>query len=177
MDWNFGDIFDAAGRATPGDNPALIHGERTVSWAELTRRSNNLAAQLLARGAQPDDKVAFYMRNRPEYMKGLIAAFKVRLVHVNYRYLDDELHYILDNSDAKFVFFSSEFGDRITKLRDRLPGVTTFIQVGRRGAARGELRHARRDGTGEPIGMKRSAVDIGDRRDRCHAHTAELRRG
>jgi fatty-acyl-CoA synthase len=132
MTWNLGDIFEAVGRVMPGDAPALIHhGHRTVTWAELDRRSTQLALQLLARGARPDDKVAFYMRNRPEYLELLVACFKARLVHVNvnFRYLEDELHYIFDNSDSRFVFFAGEFSDAVTKLRGGLPNVTAYVQI------------------------------------------------
>jgi fatty-acyl-CoA synthase len=131
MSWNFGDIFDAVAKAVPGDTPALIHGDRTITWAELDRRSNNLARWLIEQGAQPDDKVAFYVRNRPEYVELLLACFKARLVHVNvnFRYEEAELHYVLENSDARFVLFAGEFGDKLTKLRDRLPKLVACLQV------------------------------------------------
>ena len=49
-----------------------------VTWGELSRRSNNLARALIERGAAPGDKIALYMRNRPEYLETLNAAFKAR---------------------------------------------------------------------------------------------------
>ena len=115
----------------PGDAPALLYGDRTVSWAEFDRQSNNLAAQLLARGARPGDKVAFYMRNQPAYMLTLAACFKARLTHVNvnFRYQEDELHYIFDNSDARFIVFAGEFGELLSKLRGRLDKVVAYLQV------------------------------------------------
>ena len=160
--WNFGDILDALDASFPGQAPALIHGDRTVTWAELGRRSNNLAAQLRARGAEPGDKVAFYLRNRPEYTEGLAACFKARLVHVNvnYRYLDEELRYILDNSDAKVVLFDSEFAERVRQLRPRLPRVAAWIQVGG-GTPLGEDYEALAErGDGRPLGLERSGQDL-----------------
>ena len=132
MTWNFGDLLDGCGRALSGDAPALIHGAKRVSWAEYTQRSNNVARQLVARGGAPGDKVGFYLRNDTAYMEALGGAFKSRLVHVNvnYRYLDDELHYILDNSDSKFVVFDAEFTDRVDHVRGRLPKVEAWLQVG-----------------------------------------------
>lgn len=123
--WNFGDILDGLDAAYRPDAPALIHDGRVTEWSAFARRSNNLAAQLRARGAQPNDKVGFYLRNRPEYTEALAACFKARLVHVNvnYRYLDEELWYIFDNSDAKVVVFDGEFGERVEKLHQRLPKV------------------------------------------------------
>ena len=44
-DWNFGDILDALEGVFPANAPALIHGDRTTSWGEFSRRSNNLAAR------------------------------------------------------------------------------------------------------------------------------------
>jgi fatty-acyl-CoA synthase len=131
MSWNFGDILDGLGGVLPADAPALAHGDDRVSWGELTARSNRLARALLERGAQPGDKVAFYMRNRCEYLVALAACFKARLVHVNvnYRYLDDELYYILENADAKFVLFGDEFAERAAGLRARLPGVAAWLQI------------------------------------------------
>jgi fatty-acyl-CoA synthase len=131
MSWNLGDIVDAVASVLPPDAPALLHAERAVSWGELDRRSNNLARALMARGAQPGDKVAIYTRNRPEYMEALVACLRARLVHVNvnFRYLEEEIRYILDDSDSKFVLFAGEFGPLLATLRARLPRVRGFLQI------------------------------------------------
>ena len=42
-------------------------GERTITWGEMQRRTNNLANNPLASGVEPGDKIAFYMRNCPKY--------------------------------------------------------------------------------------------------------------
>ena len=127
MSWNFGDILDGIDAGFPADAPALIHGKQTVLWGDFAHRSNNLAAGLRARGLEPDDKVAFCMRNETAYLETVVACFKARGVHVNvnYRYLDEELWYILDNSDAAVVVFSEEFTERVDGLRVRLPGVAS----------------------------------------------------
>ena len=79
MTWNIGDIFSAIAPGL-GDEPALIHhggGEgrpdRTISWKDLDRRSNALARKLVERGAKPDDKVAIYAYNRPEWLEAVVA--------------------------------------------------------------------------------------------------------
>ena len=135
--WNFGDILDAISPVIPGDAPALIHGPRTITWAETAARSNNLARALIAGGARPGDKVAFYMRNRPEYVETMAACFKARLTHVNvnYRYKPDEVFYIFDNSDAQAVVYGSEFRDVIAEIRPRLTKVGSFIEVSETGEA------------------------------------------
>jgi len=131
MSWNLGDILDGLPSVMPADALALIYGDRTVSWSSFDRRSNSLASWLIARGARPGDKVALYLRNQPAYMETLAACFKARLIHVNvnFRYRDDELCYIFDNSDARFVVFAGEFGETVDRLRGRLSRVERYIQV------------------------------------------------
>ncbi len=130
--WNFGDLLDDNGAHLGPNNPALIHGDRIVSWPEMTARSNNVARWLLDHGASIGDKIGFYMRNQPEYVEGLAASFKARLTHVNvnYRYLDDELVYIIDNSDSTVVLYDIEFRENVERVRSRLPNVKIWVEVG-----------------------------------------------
>src|SRR5437868_6138393 len=68
--WNYGDMYDAVARIVDPRQPALIHGNSQITWRDFDRRTNNLARALVARGARPDDKIAFYTRNHPAYMEG-----------------------------------------------------------------------------------------------------------
>ncbi|MBX3488835.1 acyl-CoA synthetase [Parvibaculum sp.] len=165
MPWNFGDILDAISPVLPADAPAFIHGTRRITWGETTKRTNNLGRAMIERGAKPGDKLAFYMRNRPEYIELLAAGFKSRLTHVNvnYRYKPDEVFYIFDNSDAQTVVYGSEFRGIIEEIRPRLTKVGTFIEVNDGGdiapfAERYEtLANA---GDGAPLGIERSPDDM-----------------
>ncbi|MDE2356678.1 MAG: acyl-CoA synthetase [Alphaproteobacteria bacterium] len=161
-EWNFGDILDAVGEVLPPDHPALIHGERVIRQGDLQRRSNNLAAALIARGARPGDKVAFYMHNRPEYTELLAACFKARLVHVNvnYRYTPEEVHYIFDNSDAQAVVYGAEFRENIEAIRGRLDKAATFIEVGEGGGFAEAYEALAEGGTGERLDIKRQGDDL-----------------
>ncbi len=164
MGWNFGDILDAVAPTIPADAPAFIHGEQTISWGEATRATNNLARGLIARGGQPGDKVAIYMRNRPEYLLALAAAFKARMTHVNinYRYTPEEVWYIFDDSDAQTVVYASEFRDAITKIQPRLPKVKAWIEVtpdGRTAPFAEPFERLAEDGNGGPLDIERSGDD------------------
>ena len=132
MAWNFGDILDTIIPVLPDNHLALVHGDREITWAQMSSRSNNLGRFMLENGADIGDKVGFYMRNRPEYMETLAACFRARLTHVNvnYRYVADEVHYIFDNSDAAVVVYGKEFRDNVEILRPRLPNVKLWIEVG-----------------------------------------------
>lgn len=129
--WNYGDIQDAVDAVVPAQRIALVHGERSITWGDYVKRTNNLAANLLANGVQPGDKIAFYMRNRAEYSEGINAAFKARLTHVNvnYRYVAHELTYLLDNSDAAVVIYAAEFAPQVAEIRAQLPAVKHWVEV------------------------------------------------
>jgi len=163
--WSFGDTLDAVGEAAAPDAPALIHGDRTITWPEMTQRSNRLARALLNRGLEPGDKVGFYLRNAPEYMEGAAACFKARLTHVNvnYRYLDDELIYIFDNSDSAAAIYGAEFRENVARIHDRLPDVKVWIEVGGDGNTP-EFATAydglATSGDGSPLDMARSGDDL-----------------
>jgi len=164
MPWNFGDILDAIERVLPPDAPAFVHGARRISWGETSKRTNNLARALIARGARPHDKVAFYMRNRPEYCETLAACFKARLTHVNvnYRYKADEVFYIFDNSDAQTVVYGAEFRDVIAEIRPRLTKVETFVEVTDGGTAAPfavDFESLVTEGDGTPLKIERSPQD------------------
>jgi fatty-acyl-CoA synthase len=162
--WNFGDILDTIEPLIPPDHPAFIHGERVVTSGEARKATNNLARALIARGAQPGDKIAIYMRNRPEYLMALAAGWKARLTHVNvnYRYTPEEVWYIFDNADAQTVVYASEFRDAVTEIRPRLPNVKTWVEVSPDGqvapfAQRFEDLAA--EGNGGPLDIVRSGDD------------------
>jgi len=129
--WSYGDILEAVEKITPEDQPALIHGDRVTNWGDFIRRTNNLARNLLASGVEPGEKVAFYMRNCPEYSEGIAAGFKAGLTHVNvnYRYIEHELIYLIDNSDATVVIYQSEFQYYVDEIKTRLPNVKHWLIV------------------------------------------------
>ncbi|HRE00607.1 MAG TPA: AMP-binding protein, partial [Ilumatobacteraceae bacterium] len=128
--WNFAEIWEHHADRFP-DALAQIHGDRTFTWAEFDRRADGIAATLLAPGVRHQDKVAHYLYNCPEYLESMFGMFKAGLVPVNtnYRYNDDEIVYLWDNADAVAAVFHGAFAERCAALRDRLPGVRTWIWV------------------------------------------------
>jgi acyl-CoA synthetase (AMP-forming)/AMP-acid ligase II len=130
-EWNYADVWEAVADRF-ADEPALVHGDRVVSWRAFDDRADGVAAALLGAGLSQQDKVAQYMRNRPEYMESMFAAFKAGLVPVNtnFRYGDEELTYLWSNSDSAAVVFDAEFTDVCARLRAALPGVRCWLRVG-----------------------------------------------
>ncbi len=128
--WTYADVLETVAVSLP-DAPALLHGERLLTWKEVDGRADGLAQFLLDQGCQHQDKVAFYLYNRPEYLETFLACSKASLVHVNtnYRYADDELLYIWDNADASAVVFQGTFTAATARVRDRIDGVRCWLWV------------------------------------------------
>jgi fatty-acyl-CoA synthase len=114
-----------------GDHTALIHGENRRTYTEFDDRAARLASALVDAGLKPDSKFGTYLYNSNEYIESQYAGFKMRGVpiNVNYRYLEDELVYLLNNADAEALFFHASFADRIATIRNKIPNIKFFVQV------------------------------------------------
>ncbi len=123
-------VWESIADAIPEES-AITHGDLKRTWAEYDERAARIAGALDAAGLGPDSKTALCMYNCNEYMEAQYATFKTRgvSINVNYRYLDDELWYLLDNSDSEALFFHSSLGDRVARVVDRLPNLKLIVEI------------------------------------------------
>ena len=130
MEKQFATIWESIADSI-GDSPAVTQGTVTRTWTEYEQRASRIASALVDAGLQPQSKVGLYLYNSNEYLEAQFATFKFRgvPVNVNYRYLDEELLYLLDNSDAEALFFHSSLGDRVARVVDRLPKLKLLVEV------------------------------------------------
>ena len=130
MEKQFATIWESIADSI-GDSPAVTQGTVTRTWSEYDQRAARIASALVDAGLQPQSKVGLYLYNSNEYLEAQFATFKFRgvPVNVNYRYLDEELLYLLDNSDAEALFFHSSLGDRVARVVDRLPKLKLLVEV------------------------------------------------
>ena len=130
MEYNLADLWERVADTVP-DHEALVYADRRLTFAEEDERATRLANALAARGVGPGDHVALYLYNSTEYLEGMLAAFKLRAVpiNVNYRYVEDELRYLLDDADACAVVFHREFAPKLAAISASLPELRTFIAV------------------------------------------------
>jgi acyl-CoA synthetase (AMP-forming)/AMP-acid ligase II len=140
---NLAALHEAIAAAVP-DAECLVSGERRFTWRQLTDRTRRLACVLRAAGLgcrreraglanheSGQDHVALYLYNGNEYLEGMLGALKARCApfNVNYRYVEDELVYLLDNADAKAVIFHASFAPMLARIREKLPQVRLWIRV------------------------------------------------
>ena len=126
---NWATLWEALADAQP-DHVAVVVGDHEMRWRDLDERAARLAGGLGALGVSTDSKVAQLLFNCTEYLETVFALFKLRAtpVNVNYRYLADEIVYILTNSDAEVLVFHGSLGDRLEGVAERVPGLR-LVQV------------------------------------------------
>ena len=113
------------------DKIALICGDNEVTWREYDQRAAKLATLLTNAGLGDDSKVGLYLHNSNEYLESQYSVFKIKGVpiNVNYRYKEEELIYLLENSDSEAIFYQSCYAEQIASIKDKLPKVKLYIQV------------------------------------------------
>jgi acyl-CoA synthetase (AMP-forming)/AMP-acid ligase II len=130
MTMNLADMWEAVAAELP-DATAQIHGDETSTYRDFEARAARLAGALRAHGVGPGTKVAMYLFNAPAWLETTFAALKLRAVpvNVNFRYLADELHYLLDNADAEVLVYHGALAERVAAVRERLPRLRLLVQV------------------------------------------------
>jgi len=127
-----------------GDREFLIQGSRRYTYAQVVERSNRLAAYLHSRGlgAKTDrstlrghevgqDLLGIYAYNGPEYVEAMLGAWRARVApfNVNYRYVKNELHYLLADSGATALIYHASFAPRVNDVLRQLPKLRVLIQI------------------------------------------------
>jgi acyl-CoA synthetase (AMP-forming)/AMP-acid ligase II len=128
--FNFADLFELAVDKVP-DRVALIDVRRQVTFRELDERANGLAHTLAARGVKAGDHVGILATNSIEWAEALMAIYKLRCsaININYRYVEDELKYIFENSDIVALVYMREYGPLIAAARSAQPKLQTFVRI------------------------------------------------
>ena len=128
-------LFQAtAGRQA--DAPALFFragsGWVPISWAEYRRAVTRLANALLAEGLQPQDRVALWSANRPEWQIADLAVLHAGAVTVAiYQTLaPDQVKYLLTHSESRVLIVESvQLLQQVLEMRGDLPLLRRVILI------------------------------------------------
>ena len=101
-----------------------------ISNKDLQSKIDSIAEFLLKRGIKPRDKVALVMSNSWQFIANIFAISKIGaiIVPINNFLKEDELAYILNDSQAKLLFSSNKFA-KDTKELWRKTDVDTIVWV------------------------------------------------
>jgi acyl-CoA synthetase (AMP-forming)/AMP-acid ligase II len=130
MHFNIADLFESVVDNVP-DKEAMVAGDRRITYRELDARANRVANFLRKSGVGAGDHVGLYLYNSIEFMEGVLGAMKIRAVpiNINYRYVAEELAYMVDNADLKALFFQRELTDTVADVARRFPRLTLKVAL------------------------------------------------
>ena len=130
MALNIADLFEHAADAF-GDRLAVACGERALTYRELEARTNRLAHHLAGIGVRAGDHVGLYAANSIEALETLLAACKLRAapVNINYRYAENELRYLVADSDPAVLVHQRQFGPLVAAVAGAAPGLRGTVVI------------------------------------------------
>jgi long-chain acyl-CoA synthetase len=114
------DVLSEAARERP-DHPALLFKDAHMSYGELERLSNVLAAALVAEGVEKGDRVALMLPNCPQFVIGQLAVWKagVVVVPVNPLLPEQEMLRTLADCGANTVLVLTPFYEKVKAVQSR----------------------------------------------------------
>ena len=127
-----------------GDREFIVQGDRRYTYTQIIERSNRLANYLHSQGLGchtersqlpghevGQDLLGIYAHNGPEYVEGMLGAWRARVApfNVNYRYVKSELHYLLSDSGATALLYHAAFAPRLSEVLPDLPNLKVLIQI------------------------------------------------
>lgn len=118
-------ILENRARLSP-DRPAVVQGDRHVTFAELNRDANRFARAIASWGLNPGDRLGVLSENRYEYVVAFYAAAKLGVIMAlyNWRSSPDEVAWCLDLSEPSAVLVSERYrslyreGSSLSSIRE-----------------------------------------------------------
>ncbi|MGB3481130.1 MAG: acyl-CoA synthetase [Mycobacterium sp.] len=141
--FNLATVFATVAATVPARD-AIIWGDRHFTYGELDRRMDGLAHYLVGQGLgcrrereeleryeSGQDHLGIYLRNGNEYVESMVASYRARVApfNVNYRYVADELAYLLKDAGTRALIYHAEFAPQVAAVRHLLPELQQLIQV------------------------------------------------
>ncbi len=135
MEFNLAQVFAAVAAANP-DRDCIVFGDRRFSFAQTDERARRFARALHAWGLgahrerpqlapheSGQSHLGLYMANCNEFLEAMLGAYQARVApfNVNYRYVADELVYLLGNAGADALMYHARFAPTLALALQQLP--------------------------------------------------------
>ena len=130
MEFNAADIFEGVVDRIP-DREAVVLGSTRLTYKELDSRTNKAANALKKLGIKKGSHIGIYAFNCIEWLEVMLGAYKLCAIpiNINYRYVEEELKYLIDNADMEAVFYHKQFGTKLNNIKNDLPVLKNFICI------------------------------------------------
>ena len=114
------------------DRPAVVFRDRSFSYTQIERRSNQLANALIGLGSKPGERLAVLLNNSVESIEAQFGAEKAGQAYValNARHTLREQAAILNDAGASVLIAGSEFREMALQARALVPSLRHVIAAG-----------------------------------------------
>ncbi|MCK4326267.1 acyl--CoA ligase, partial [bacterium] len=150
---NLGEMLTDSSQRYP-ESMAVIYGKKKLSYGQLNEEANRLAHGLLQLGIKKGERVGILLGNCPEFIVSYFAVSKAgaSIVPLNTMFKENELQFILRDSQSRAVLTSSPFREILKKISPQLPHLKHKIVFDRRWLWKdiSYLSLRRRQSAGEP---------------------------
>ena len=130
VQFNLAKAFDTLVE-TLADRECIVWRDRRLTYADLAERSRRLASYLHGRGLgvpveradlqgweSGQDHVALALYNGNEYLEGMLGSYRARVApfNVNYRYVGEELQYLLNDAKPRAMILHSSLAPTLAEV-------------------------------------------------------------
>jgi acyl-CoA synthetase (AMP-forming)/AMP-acid ligase II len=128
--YTLGDIPRCGALLFP-DNIAVVFEENRYTYKEFNERINRFANFLIKSGCKKGDGLAVMADNCAKYLEVYFAAAKIGVcvTPINVRLGDDEIVFILNDSETTFFVAGDGYEEKIKQLKDRFQKIKTWVTL------------------------------------------------
>src|SRR5262245_25672753 len=133
------DFIDANVARGLGEKIAFVDPQRSLTYAELQRRTNQFARALKTLGLRQENRLALVLYDTVDFPVAFLGTIRAGIVAVpvNTLLTAEQYVYVLSDSRAVAVVVTAALADTILAIRHRLPKLREIIVVGASAADRG----------------------------------------
>lgn len=130
--FNVSTILERNLEAGRGDKVAIHCGDDQVTYAELLDRTCAFGSALLGLGVRPEQRLLLVLDDTPAFPAAFLGAIRAGIVPVpvNPMFKASDYHYLLDDSEARFVIVDSGNAARLREAAHGLEHPIRLITVG-----------------------------------------------
>ena len=125
---NVADVLERCAKEY-GKKPAIIFRQDELSFAQLRDKVFSLSQSLLKLGVKPQDKVAIYLPNWPEYIFSYLAIWSIGAccVPLDFMLTEDEIVSCLTHCEPKILITKHKANISFARLKENLPSLRNII--------------------------------------------------
>jgi long-chain acyl-CoA synthetase len=117
-----------------GAKPAILFADQPISYADLDAQIEHAANGLAMRGVAHRDRIALLLPNIPEFIVSYYAILRCGgiVVPINVLYKEEEISYILQDSEAKAIILYADLAAQGMAAAAKTPSISQMVVIGGR---------------------------------------------